>query len=252
MDQESDLHNLLWDLGKTPIKVDRLESLISDYLLIDVKRELMKLMDGFKNGFRIQYTGPRVSFMSNNLMSAELHHKETLNKLRKEVELKRMLGPFAAKPISNLRVSPLCLTPKDDGSWRLITHLSFPPNNSINDHIDPDLCRVVYSSLDKIVEMISNLGPSAKCGVIVIKSAFRLLIVSPSDFDLLEIHFGGNFYVDKCLPMGCSLSCSLFEKFSTFLQWSVEQRSDLNTLDHYLDDFIFAGRSNNDDCLQLM
>jgi len=125
------------------------------------------MLDGFKNGFRLQYTGPRVSFMLNNLMSAALHHNETLNKLRKEVELKRMLGPFAAKPISNLRVSPIGLTTKDDGSWRLTTHLSFPPYNSINDHIDPDLRRVVYSSLDKIVEMISTLDLLLSVGLMI-------------------------------------------------------------------------------------
>jgi hypothetical protein len=74
--------------------------------------------------------------------------------------------------------------------------------------------------------MISNLG--ALCGKIDIKSAFRLLIVSPSDFDLVGIYFDGKFYIDKCLPMGCSLSCSLFEKFSSFLQWTVVRETGLN------------------------
>jgi hypothetical protein len=37
--------------------------------------------------------------------------------------------------------------------------------------------------------MISNLGKGALCGKIDIKSAFRLLIVSPSDFDLVGIYF---------------------------------------------------------------
>jgi hypothetical protein len=36
--------------------------------------------------------------------------------------------------------------------------------------------------------MISNLGKGALCGKIDIKSAFRLLIVSPSDFDLVGIY----------------------------------------------------------------
>jgi hypothetical protein len=49
--------------------------------------------------------------------------------------------------------------------------------------------------------MISNLGKGALCGKIDIKSAFRLLIVSPSDFDLVGIYFDGKFYIDKCLPI---------------------------------------------------
>jgi hypothetical protein len=37
------------------------------------------------------------------------------------------------------------------------------------------------------------LGKGALCGKIDIKSAFRLLIVSPSDFDLVGIYFDGKF-----------------------------------------------------------
>jgi hypothetical protein len=33
----------------------------------------------------------------------------------------------------------------------------------------------------------------------------------------------------------------LFEKFSTFLQWVVQLRTGIDTIDHYLDDFIFMG-----------
>jgi hypothetical protein len=34
----------------------------------------------------------------------------------------------------------------------------------------------------------------------------------PGDFDQLGLSFSGNFYFDKCLPMGAAVSCSLFEK----------------------------------------
>jgi hypothetical protein len=116
--------------------------------------------------------------------------------------------------------------------WRLITNLSHPLGNSVNDFIDPELCRVQYSSFDKVITMISNLGKGALCGKIDIKSAFRLLIVSPSDFDLVGIYFDGKFYIDKCLPMGCSLSCSLFEKFSSFFFVSVPSKNLDICLDH--------------------
>jgi hypothetical protein len=58
----------------------------------------------------------------------------------------------------------------------------------------------------------------------------------------------GKYYIDKCLPMGCSISCALFEKFVTFLQWALQKKSGLNTIDHYLDDFIFLGRPGTDEC----
>lgn len=39
--------------------------------------------------------------------------------------------------------------------------------------------------------------------------------------------------------MGCSISCATFEKFSSFLEWEIRQRSGSQSIDHYLDDFIF-------------
>ena len=65
------------------------------YLKIYEKKLDSKLLeDGFQNGFRLQYTGPRNATDSNNLVSALTHKSETLEKLQAEVNLGRMLGPF--------------------------------------------------------------------------------------------------------------------------------------------------------------
>jgi len=206
------------------------------------------LLSGFSEGFRLNYTGPRVSIISKNLISAELHKNETRDKLDKEVKLGRILGPFDDKPISTMRVSPVGLVEKPDNGWRLITHLSFPNQFSVNDFIDSELCTVKYTSFDNVVNMIASQGKAAKIAKLDISQAFRLLIVNPADFDLLGIKFDGKFYIDKCLPMGCAISCSLFEKFSTFLHWVVKSKAGLDSMDHYLDDFIFAGSAITDNC----
>lgn len=52
--------------------------------------------------------------------------------------------------------------------------------------------------------------------------------------------------------MDCSLTCNLFEKCSTFLQWAVEFKTGLHSIDHYLDNFIFMGREHSDVCSRLM
>ena len=102
------------------------------------------------------------------------------------------------------------------------------------------------------MDIISELGKSAKVAKLDISQAFHLLIVNPADFDLLGIMFEGKFYINKCLLMGCAISCSLFEKFSTFLHWLVQIKYGIDTLDHYLDDFIFAGEALTNDCEILM
>ena len=136
--------------------------------------------------------------------------------------------------------------------WRLITNLSHPEDNSVNSAIDPEFCNVTYTSFDSILDKMYVLGKGAKLAKMDIKSAFRLLPVHPADFDLMGMQFGGKYSIDKCMSMGCSISFSLFEKFSTFLDWLVKFRSGLDSLDHYLDDFIFMGSSNSGVCELLM
>ena len=79
------------------------------------KQDAELLLTGFKEGFRLQYTGPRFSTFCKNLKSVECHKDETKTKLLKEIELGRILGPFTEKPISTLRVSPIGLVPKPEG-----------------------------------------------------------------------------------------------------------------------------------------
>ena len=134
----------------------------------------------------------------------------------------------------------------------MICNLSAPKGNSINDFIDPQLCTVHYSTFDEAIHLIQNLGQGALLAKLDISNAFRLLPVRPEDFNLLGFALEGKFYIDKCLPMGCSISCSLFEKFSTFLHWSLASRAKLPYIIHYLDDFLFVGRQRTNECVYLM
>lgn len=134
----------------------------------------------------------------------------------------------------------------------MITHLSYPPSLGIIAFIDPKLCSVKYSSFYSVVDIIAELGQGAELGKVDIKNAFRLLPIYPWDFELLGFKFQGKHYYDKCLPMGCSLSCAIFEKFSTFLEWATVENSGLDTLSHYLDDFIFARSKGSGNCYNLM
>lgn len=175
-----------------------------------------------------------------------------MEKIYSEVTAGRMSGPYLLPPMPNLHVSPIGVVPKADGGWRMITHLSYPPSFSINEHIDPQFTTVTYTSFDTVVQTISTLGPMALLAKVDIKNAFRLLPIYPGDFELLGIYINGAYYIDKCLPFGCSISCKIFETFSTFLEWAVKFKTQLDTVHHYLDDFIFIGKSNSDNCSALM
>lgn len=169
-----------------------------------------------------------------------------------EVENGRIAGPFYYRPISNLRVSPIGIVPKKTGGFRLITHLSSPANGGVNDFIDEFYTSVKYSTFDHAVNMIKKLGFKAEIAKMDIKSAFRLLPMFPGEFDLLGFKIEDWYFIEKTLPMGLSVSCSHFNRFSSFLHWAVERKSGISDIDHYLDDFLFAGAENTDNCRKLM
>ncbi|KAM3940651.1 uncharacterized protein RB166_000605 [Leptodactylus fuscus] len=164
-----------------------------------------------------------------------------------------MAGPFSVPPWPHLRVSPLGVVPKrEPNKFRLIHHLSFPAGASVNDGIDPSLSSVSYASFDRAVELVRRAGRGALMAKTDIEAAFRLLPVHPDSFHLLGCAWEEQFFVDCCLPMGCSISCAYFEAFSSFLEWVVRDVSGLSSVIHYLDDFLCVGPGGSSECLVLM
>lgn len=91
-----------------------------------------------------------------------------------------------------------------------------------------------------------KFGKGAKADI---KSAFRLLPIDPAGFNSLGFQFDNQFYFDRCLPMGFTLSCFYFEAFSSFLNWVIDRDIGGAGSMHYLDDFLFVGSNYSHDCL---
>ena len=211
------------------------------------RRDAALLISGFKDGFSLGFTGERRPLSSKNLKSAREHKEILLAKIGKEISLGRIVGPFHSPPFGNFRCSPIGLVPKrNPGEFRLIQHLSAPRGSSVNDFIDSELCSVSYTSFDEAVNLVARLGNKALMGKADIKSAFRLLPVHPSDFELLGFCLDGEYYYDRCLPMGCSISCAHFERFSTFLESCCRRIVNTERILHYLDDFFFVGATREE------
>jgi hypothetical protein len=81
----------IWAIGKSPILLDTLDMYLSKYP-DRISAGLLK--HGLYYGFRLQYTGPRISVFSKNLSSATDHESVLLEKIHSEVEAGRMSGPF--------------------------------------------------------------------------------------------------------------------------------------------------------------
>ena len=239
-------HNQLYSLGRSPINVGRVKKGLIKY----PNREFANnLIQGLEFGFKLKYGGPRIPYISDSKEIVGEKARIAEMKISKEISLGRIAGPFPQPPFPTFRASPISVIPKKSSSeYRLIHNLSYPPHQSVNDYIDKEDCSVKYSSIDEAIEMIQNLGSNALLAKCDVKSAFRLLRLSPSEFDLTGFKFQDQYYFDKCLPMGASISCSLFESFSTALHWYTQEQSPSKHILHYLDDFLFGGKANTSQC----
>lgn len=234
------------DLGFSPINTHKLQKYLDGYQ----PQKANFLIEGFTFGFKIGYSGPRTFRSCRNLVSSFQHSEVVYTKLHKEVQLGRIAGPFSHPPFPNLQCSPVGVVPKkEQGSFRLIHHLSYPEGSSINDHIPDHLCHVTYASVDDAIAMIKTLGKHCLLAKTDIDSAFRIIPIHPEDYDLLGIQFQNKFFFDKCLPMGCSSSCAIFESFSTSLQWIAQTKFQIPFILHVLDDFLFLGPGSTQTCL---
>ena len=88
--------------------------------------------------------------------------------------------------------------------------------------------------------MFSVWGPACFLAKTDIKSAFRIIPVHPHDYPSLEIKWADNYHFDRCLPMGCSSSCAIFEASSTSLEWLPLYKFKASAVLHILDDFLFV------------
>ena len=83
----------------------------------------------------------------------------------------------------------------------------------------PEKSTVHYASISDAIAMIKSIGRGSYMSKIDIKSAFRIIPIHPDDYPLLSLKWNNSYFFDRCLPMGCSSSCAIFEAFSTSLEW---------------------------------
>ena len=228
-----------------PVRINALMSYLSGY-----NSSIVRLLNhGFTQGFDLRYYGSCAFREATNLKSAEDHPEVLRQKITKDVTAGRIAGPFVVPPFQNLQISPLGLVPKkEQGTFRMIHHLSFPKGSSINDGIAAADTYVHYQSIDDAIHCIKTFGKAALMSKSDIESAFRILPIHPNDYELLGMQIDGQFYYDKALPMGCSISCKLFEQFSTALQWILTVKFQVVGMVHVLDDFMFIGGTGSDEC----
>ncbi|KAL9951074.1 hypothetical protein ACROYT_G043670 [Oculina patagonica] len=190
--------------------------------------------------------GEHFSFETSHLQSA-LEHPEVVDaKLKKELDAHRLAGPFHSPPFPVFHVSPIGVVPKKSpGEFRLIHHLSYPKETSINDGISSEHSSVHYATIQDAIRLIKLADPGCFLAKTDIKNAFRIIPINPSDYHLLGIKWNGQYFYDRCMPMGCASSCKTFETFSTAVEWIAREKLSIQNILHLLDDFLIVAPSKS-------
>ena len=229
----------------TPIRVHVLKNLLHGNKHFDT------LIEGFSCGFKLGIEGFPIPRVSRNHISVFKNPKTVTDKIDSELLLGRVEGPFDNPPFSTYISSPLGLIPKKEpGEFRLIHDLSFPKASSVNTCIPREASTVQYESLDYFLQLVKSNGRKCLIAKADIESAFRIIPIHPSQHYLLGFTWQGKYYFDKCLPMGCSSSCNIFEKFSSAIQWILTTKLGVQSMSHILDDFMFIGHKDTSECLK--
>ena len=167
------------------------------------------------------------------------------------MNLGRILGPFSQRPLKHLRTSGLGAVPKKNGKWRVILHLSAPEGLSINDFISKEDFAIHYSTIDDAVALLSRFDKGAMMAKVDLKSAFRMVPILASEWELLGMYWRGQYYIDTCLPFGLRSAPSIFNNFANAIHWTLENNYGA-TLLHYLDDFLLVGPQEQPTCQEAM
>ena len=107
---------------------------------------------------------------------------------------------------------------------------------------------VQYASLIDAITLIKANGRNCYLAKTDIKSAFRIIPISPDDYKLLGFKWKGKYFYDKVLVMGGSSSCRIFETFSTAIEWVARHKLGIRNRIHILDDFLIVANPKSE-CL---
>lgn len=234
------------DVLPSPIRTQKLEYLLKDY------PNCAFLIQGFTKGFRLHYHGPQQSYEIKNNKSVLENEKQVFDKVLNEVSLGRIAGPFLVKPFDNFHVSPLGRVPKkEEGKFRIIHDLSQPRGYSVNNFISDEYASVRYETFDDVVKLVVYHGAGALIAKCDIADAFRIIPVNPADYHLLGFKLCDKYYFyDKVLPMGCRVSCQIFEEFSKAVRFIVKAKFHFDSITGILDDFILVGKAGTSQCMR--
>ena len=204
------------------------------------------LTTAISTGVRLAFSGYRSGFRSgSNLISASEHTNAVQTNMAKECSAGRRRGPFPHSPFPFFYSNPLGVVFKKGGSKpRIIHHLSFPRDgDSVNAHVAK--LEVQLNALERAIQNLKVCGRGAYMAKVDIESAYRCIPVSPEDWPLQGMTWGGSVFFDIVMQFGLASATAIFEYYSSATEYFAKVLLHIAHLEHYVDDFFLMARSHS-------
>ena len=217
--------------------VEYMEAMLSDY---HDKQVTMFL----KYGWPINIDRDRCHYSMSlpaNHRGARENKAQVITYLHKEMSYKSIVGPFVNNPfMSEICVSPLNTRDKKDSQdKRVITDLSFPPTQGVNDCINMEWYFGVpmdlkYPTLETILQKVRSKGKGCLLYKRDIKRCYRQIPVCWGDISHLGYSIDRHMFFDLCLPMGLSSSAYICQRITSSIAYIANNQG--TDVCNYLDD----------------
>ena len=144
------------------------------------------VLNGLCKNFSIGFESDKLVLAKKNLLSV-YRNPEVINKyLEDEINRLTIAGPFDSQTLSNTHVNRFGIIPKSTpGKWRLITDLSYPPGNSVNDGVLEELRHTSCPGIQQAIKKIMKYGKGTLMSKFDMKRAYRNIPICEQDRHLL-------------------------------------------------------------------
>ena len=104
--------------------------------------------------------------------------------------------------------------------------------------------------MENAAAFVLQAGRGALLAKLDIKSAYQNIPIHPGDRHPLGMRWRDRVLVDTCLPFGLRSAPKIVNATADTLEWMIanEGKDVVEFVIHYLDDFLFGGSLNSDNC----
>ncbi|EHS63893.1 uncharacterized protein PGTG_20875 [Puccinia graminis f. sp. tritici CRL 75-36-700-3] len=203
---------------------------------------------GFHQGIPTHKLGNLRWFTPDNHRSAILAEKKIRESMDKELQQKRMFGPFdweeVSRKFSFFRTNPLGAVVNGDGSVRPINDLSFPHGDpstpSVNSFVNKDNFETTWDDFNEVSSFFRSCDGPVLLALFDWEKAYRQIPTRPSQWPYLMVKgMDGNLYLDTRITFGGVAGCGSFGRPADAWKEIMFAEFDLVKVFRWVDDNLF-------------